>query len=62
MAITADDVVVLNEYARGVMDRAHHHAQDVEAVCLAMLGGVVWRADEGSLRLKERDNKTVNVL
>jgi len=59
MAITADDVVTLHEYARGVMERAHHHAQEVEAVCLSMLGGVIWRA---ALSLKEYSGRLANVL
>jgi hypothetical protein len=62
MAITATDVKTIHEYAQGVMHRANHHAQNVMAVALAMLGGVIWRADPGSIALKEFGGGLANVL
>ncbi len=62
MPITAEDVATLHQYAQGVMERAHHHATDVEAVCLTMLGGVVWRADPGSISIKQYAGRLANVL
>lgn len=62
MAITAEDVATLHQYAEGVIERAHHHATDVEAVFLTVLGGVVWRADPGSISIKQYAGKLANVL
>ena len=62
MAITATDVATLNSYAQGVLGRADHHAKKVEAVALALLGGIVWRADPGSIEIKQYDGALANVL
>ena len=44
------------------MNRANHHAQNVMTVALAMLGGVIWRADPGSIEIKEFSGGLANVL
>lgn len=62
MAITADDVAVLHKYAEGVMGRADHHAGQVKAVALALLGGIIWRADPGSIEIKQYNGALANVL
>lgn len=62
MAITAQDVKTLQEYASGVMGRANHHAGQVKAIALALLGGIIWRAEAGSIEIKQYDGSLANVL
>jgi hypothetical protein len=62
MPITATDVQTLHTYAEGVMDRADHHAGQVKAIALALLGGIIWRADPGSIEIKKYDGGLANVL
>lgn len=56
------DIDVLRNYLGGVMDRADHHAQDVNEVALAIAGGVVWRKDAEPLEIMTRDGEMKNVL
>jgi hypothetical protein len=62
MAIPANDVRTLHTYAQGVMGRAAHHAGNVGAVALALLGGIIWRAQPGSIEIKQYDGNLANVL
>jgi hypothetical protein len=62
MAITAKDVATLHAYVEGVMERAGHHAAQVKAIALALLGGIVWRADPGSIEIKQYASGLANVL
>lgn len=62
MAITAKDVQVIHEYAKGVMDRADHHAGKVKGVALTILGGILWRADPGSIRIRQYAGNPANML
>jgi hypothetical protein len=62
MAIQANDVQTLHDYAEGVMSRAGHHAKQVRAIVLAMHGGIIWRVDPGSIEIKQYDGKLANVL
>jgi hypothetical protein len=62
MPISATDVATLHTYAEGVMNRADHHAGEVKAIALALLGGIVWRADSGSIEIKQYDGGLANVL
>ena len=62
MAITAEDVQQLHEYAEGVMGRAGHHAGRVKGVALALLGGIIWRADPGSIRIRQFAGSPANML
>ena len=56
------DIDVLRDYLRGVMDRADHHAQNVNEVSLAVAGGVVWRKDDDPLEVMTREGEMKNVL
>jgi hypothetical protein len=49
MPITANDIEVLHQYAEGVMNRADHHAGQVKGIALALLGGIIWRGEPGSI-------------
>lgn len=62
MAITARDVQQLNEYATGVMSRAQHHAGGVKGSALAILGGIIWRADPDTIRIREYAGNPANML
>jgi len=56
-----DDIDVLQQYIRGVVDRAEHHAPDVDEIALAIAGAIVWRK-AGRIRVMERDGEMKNVL
>ena len=57
------DVETLQVYIQGVMARAAHHANDVEEVCLAVVGGIIWKKDPGSvLEVMEQEGDLKNVL
>jgi hypothetical protein len=62
MAITANDVDVLHRYANGVMGRADHHAGEVKGIALALLGGIIWRGEPGSVEIKQYAGELANVL
>lgn len=62
MPIQADDVATLNAYAQGVMNRANHHAAQVQAIALAVLGGIIWRCDPGTIEIKQYAGNLANVL
>ena len=62
MAITAEDVQTLHDYAAGVMSRADRHAGEVKAIALALLGGIIWRAEPGSIEIKQYAGGLANVL
>lgn len=62
MAITATDVDVLHRYAEGVMGRADHHAGQVKGIALALLGGIIWRGEPGTIEIKQYAGGLANVL
>lgn len=56
------DIDVLKNYLRGVMDRADHHAQNVNEIAMAVAGGVIWRKDDEALEVMVREGEMKNVL
>jgi hypothetical protein len=62
LAITATDVDVLHQYVEGVMNRADHHAGQVKGIALALLGGIIWRGEPGSISIKQYAGSPANVL
>jgi hypothetical protein len=62
MAITASDVQTLHRYAEGVMGRAEHHAGKVKGAALALLGGIIWRGEPGTIEIKQYNGGLANVL
>jgi hypothetical protein len=62
MPITANDVEVLHQYAEGVMNRADHHAGQVKGIALALLGGIIWRGEPGTIEIKQYAGGMANVL
>ncbi|MFL5898625.1 MAG: hypothetical protein ACJ76D_09215 [Solirubrobacterales bacterium] len=63
MPQTVASVDVLQQYIRGVMQRAEHHANNVDeiALALALAGAVVWRKD-GEIEVMAREGDMKNVL
>jgi len=43
MATTIQNIEILRAYLSGVLDRANHHAQNVNEIALAIAGGIIWR-------------------
>ncbi len=61
MAITINGIDALKEYFGGVMNRADHHADNVNEIVLALIGGVIWRA-EGNFEVKQYNGAPANIL
>lgn len=61
MAIKIEDIEALKDYFNGVMNRADHHADDVNEIVLALIGGVIWRA-EGKFWVREYAGAPANIL
>ena len=57
-----NDVDLLRDYLKGVVDRADHHAQSINEVALAIAGGVIWRKDNDPLEIMVREGEMKNVL
>lgn len=63
MPARVPDVDTLQTYIRGVMDRAEHHAKNVDEICLAVAGALVWRKDPGTdLQVMAHAGDMKNVL
>jgi hypothetical protein len=62
MPIHANDVETLHDFAVGVMARAGHHASQVRAIALAMLGGIIWRVEPGSIEIRFHEGNLANAL
>ncbi|MFZ0929123.1 MAG: hypothetical protein WAN11_11015 [Syntrophobacteraceae bacterium] len=56
------DIDVLRDYLRGVVDRADHHAQNVNEIALAIAGGVIWRKDDEPLEVMVGEGEMKNVI
>ena len=53
MPIHADDIERLHQFAMAVMARAAgRQANQFRGIFLAMIGGIIWRADPGSIEIK----------
>ncbi|OWP79045.1 hypothetical protein [Flavobacterium oreochromis] len=61
MAIEIDSINSLQNYLNGVMNRADHHAKEVEGVSLALLGAIIWRAD-GEILVREYNGNPANMI
>jgi hypothetical protein len=62
MPIQLNDIETLQDYTVGLMARAEHHAKQVRAIILAMLGGIIWRVDPGSIEIRYHDGDLANAL
>ena len=61
MALTITAIQGLQAYFRKVMDRANHHANNVNEVVLTLVGGVVWRSTD-DFQVRTYDGDTANIL
>lgn len=57
-----DLVGALQEYVRGVIAKAEHHAKRVDEIALAVAGAVLWRNDDDEIEVMEHKGKMANVL
>jgi len=62
MPIHADDVETLNEFTAGFMARGQHEASKARGIALAILGGIIWRVDPGSIEIRPGAGKLANAL
>jgi hypothetical protein len=56
------EIATLQQYIQGVMQRAGHHAPDVDEVALTLIGAIVWRKDPDPIEVLRRQGQMVNVL
>ena len=61
MTTIVKDVDALQDYLRGVMDRAKHHAGNVDEIALTIAGAVIWCKD-GDIKVKEYKGQMKNAL
>ena len=52
-------ITELRDYFNGVMERAEHHAYDVNEIAFVLLAAVVWKADD--FKVLERMGEAKNV-
>ena len=62
MPTAVADVDTLRDYISKVMDRAGHHAQNVQGVALALAGAIVWRKDVDAIEVMSQNGDLKNVL
>lgn len=63
MPLTVTEIEGLQEYLRGVMTRADHHAGAVNEVALALTGAIIWRKDDDQpIKVMAHNGQTKNVL
>jgi hypothetical protein len=63
MAIHADEIERLHQFAMAVMARAAgRQASHFRGILLAMIGGIIWRADPGSIEIKIHADDLADVV
>ena len=63
MALKAKDINDLQEYLEGILERARHHAGNVNEIVLTLAGAVIWKKDTGSdLTVKQYRGQPANIL
>ena len=61
MALSISTLTLLTEYINGVMDRANHHAQNINEVVLALVGAVIWKATQ-DIEVRTYQGEMANIL
>ena len=61
MALTIATLQSLNQYIKGVMDRADEHGEGVNEVILTLAGAVIWKAAQG-VEVRTYQGETANLL
>ena len=62
MPIRVNDIETLHDFSVGVMARAGRQTTQVRAILLAMLGGIIWRVDPGSVQITFQDGSQATGL
>jgi hypothetical protein len=57
-----NDVDTLKLYLSRVMQRADHHAKDVELIAPAIIGYIIWKKDEDAIEVHEQQEDMKNVM
>lgn len=55
-------IEILKGYIAGVIERAEHHANNVENVVLAIAGAIIWRKDSEPIKVLTREGEMKNVI
>ena len=55
MPFQANDLETLQGFVLGAMARAQLHAKQVRAITLAILGGILWRVEPGTIKIELHD-------
>ena len=58
----ASDIATLRAFVDQVIERADQSAKEMVPVTLAVVGGILWRADPGSIGMQQGDDGYSNVL
>jgi len=61
MAQRVSNLSDIQDYFNGVMNRANHHAENVNAIIIALMGCVIWKS-EGKFWVREYDGAPANML
>lgn len=61
MATTISTLSILQEYLNGVLERADHHANNVNEIALAIAGGIIWKTTN-DVKVMSREGDMKNVL
>ena len=56
------DIEILKEYISQVIDRAEHHANNVENIVLAIAGAIIWKKDSNPIKVFTREGEMKNVI
>lgn len=61
MATTIESIETLRKYITGVLERANHHAPNVNEIALAIAGGMMWKTTK-NIKVMTRKGSMKNVL
>lgn len=61
MPLQIDSITVLQDYLKGVLDRAGHHAGNLDGVALTLLGAMIWRRTN-DIHVREYNGRPANVI
>ena len=61
MPLTISTITLLQKYLDGVIRRADHHADNVNKIVFALIGGVIWRTTD-DIEVRSYNNAPANIL
>jgi hypothetical protein len=62
MPLQANDLETLQGFVQGAMARAQLGAQQVRGIALAVLGGIIWRVEPGTIKIQYHEGHLANAL